>query len=277
MKMKILIITCVLLSIQFTLQEDETVSAVIYADNWFEFYVNGVKVKTDPLDFTPHNAVKFTFTVPKTGKRVYAVKASDFATQSGYEYTSTSQPQLGDGALRINFSDGTISNTNWKCMTTSFGPTDASNSAGCSSTNLSACKIQLTDEPANWYSSTFDDSKWQSATTYTDQEAGWGMTPSYSNGQCGRLTDPLTRGDKNPNTKTTTEDECQDPKKQSWGKSQFIWQPDLKRDNTILCRYSFTPGTTTATSTTSSNTPSGSNGDYLQISILLLIFVTLLF
>ena len=45
--------------------EDQTVNAVIYADNYFEFYVDGVKIKTDPLDFTPHNAVNFLLLLPK--------------------------------------------------------------------------------------------------------------------------------------------------------------------------------------------------------------------
>ena len=42
--------------------QNETITAIIYADNRFDFYVDGTLIKSDPIDFTPHNAVKFTFT-----------------------------------------------------------------------------------------------------------------------------------------------------------------------------------------------------------------------
>lgn len=264
----------VLLSTQLITCQDQTITATIYADNIFEFYANGALVKKDPLDFTPHNAVKFTFTVTKGVANTYAIKASDYATTSGYEYINNN-PQLGDGALRMIFSDGTVSNNKWKCFTTSFGPTDASNTAGCSATNLAKCAIQLTAEPTDWTSKTFDDSKWTAATIYTEAEAGWGMTPNYSGGMCGTLTDPLTRGTKSPSSIATTADECLDPRVQSWGTSQFIWQADLKRDNTILCRYT----TTGSSSVTPTPTPSstGSEGDLLQMRIIKTFLLFLIF
>jgi len=253
--------------------EDLTVTATIYADNIFEFYVDGVLTKKDPLDFTPHNAVKFDFKVTKGASRTYAIKASDYATTSGYEYINTSAPQLGDGALRVYMSDGTVSNANWKCFTTSFGPTDASNTAGCSATNLSACQIQLTAEPTNWTSKTFDDSAWSKATLFTEAEAGWGMTPTYSNGMCGKMTDPLTRNDKSPNSIATLADECIDPKVQSWGTSQFIWQSDLKRDNTILCRLTVTG----ANDSSSTGTGSTSGAQNLQMGLIKTFLIFLMF
>jgi hypothetical protein len=275
--MKIFSLTFLILSLHFSVQQTETVNAIIYADNWFEFYVNGVKVKEDPLDYTPYNAVKFTFEVPQTGIRLYAVKASDFTTESGYEYTGTSKPQLGEGSLRMVFSDGTISDNKWRCMTTSYGPTNSSITAGCNSNNLSACKLQLTEEPVNWYSKSFDDSKWQAATLFPEQEFPF-ETPNYSKGQCGIIIDPLTRVDITPSTKTTTEEECQNPKKQSWGSSQFIWQPDLKRDNTILCRYSFTPSQKVIRpGDTSASIPPRpiSNGGYIQLGLFLMMSLIL--
>jgi hypothetical protein len=47
-------------------------------------------------------------------------------------------------------SDGTVSSKAWKCFTTSFGPTDASITAGCSSKNLDICEISFTTEPTDW-------------------------------------------------------------------------------------------------------------------------------
>jgi hypothetical protein len=226
--------------------DTDTVTANIYADNYFEFYVNGVLIKKDPLDFTPHNGVQFKFNVTKGESRIYAIKASDFATPSGYEYTNTDRPQLGDGALIISLNDGTVSNSTWKCFTTSFGPTDESISAGCNEKNLNLCKIKTTSEPINWQMKTFDDSTWTQAKEYTTQEAGWGRTPSYSNGYCGTLTDPLTGANKSPSSIKTEENECLDPQKMSFSNAKFIWQGDLKRDNTILCRY-LNPGTQVTT------------------------------
>jgi hypothetical protein len=133
-------------------------------------------------------------------------------------------------------SDCTESNKNWKCFTTSFGPTDESIKAGCDSSHLDLCKLNKLDEPTGWRTLSFDDSSWKQATEFSEGNAGWGMTPSYSNGLCKTLTDPLTRQDKNPNSLQTTADECLAPKSLNWGNSKFIWQSDLKRDNTILCR-----------------------------------------
>lgn len=215
-----------------------TVSALIYADNYFEFYVNGNLVKKDPLDFTPHNAVKFTFTKTVGVTNQYAVKANDFATSSGYEYTNstTRQPGIGDGGLKMLFSDGTVSSTSWKCMTTSYGPTDASIKAGCSAQNLTPCQVSTTAEPDNWTQLSFDDSKWATASTFTDQQAGWGVTPTYQNGNCMTLTDPYTAQPKSPSFQATTADECIQPAVQNWGTAKFMWRPSMDYDNTILCR-----------------------------------------
>ena len=38
-----------------------TYTAQVYADNWFRMWVNGREVATDPLTFSPHNAVDFSF------------------------------------------------------------------------------------------------------------------------------------------------------------------------------------------------------------------------
>lgn len=261
--------------------QEETVDAIIYADNIFEFYVDGKLVKKDPLDFTPHNAVKFSFKVQKGQPRTYAIKASDFATESGYEYTSTTNPQLGDGALRMVFSDGTISSSDWKCFTTSFGPTEDSIKAGCTEKNIQVCKVQITPEPANWMLKDFDDSKWSKATLYTEQQAGWGMAPKYANGKCGTLTDPLTRNNKSPDAIVTEANECLDPRQQSWGNSQFIWQADLKKDNQILCRYVNSGTAVTSLPTGGVPAPSSSmppsNTSQFKIALLKIFLIVTLF
>ena len=43
---------------------NDTIKANIYADNWFMMYINGKLVVTDPIDFLPHNVVKFVCVWP---------------------------------------------------------------------------------------------------------------------------------------------------------------------------------------------------------------------
>ncbi|MGB0592228.1 MAG: hypothetical protein ACPGU1_21295 [Myxococcota bacterium] len=87
------------------------------------------------------------FTVPGKGPRTYAVLAGDFGTDSGYEYTDT--PKLGDGGVIISLSDGTVSSSAWKGLTVRYGPTEASESAGCSGASLEACEVEEAVIPAD--------------------------------------------------------------------------------------------------------------------------------
>ena len=41
--------------------ESRTFTGTIFTDNWFRLWVNGKEVATDPVTFTPHQAVSFTF------------------------------------------------------------------------------------------------------------------------------------------------------------------------------------------------------------------------
>jgi hypothetical protein len=222
----------------------ETITGYIYCDNYFEFYFNGELIAKDPIGFTPHQAVKVTFEYDGVAEKTYAIMCQDYASASGYEYTATNRPQLGDGSLLAEFSDGTTTSCAWKTYTVTFGPTDASNAAGCSSSDLDACKIEDRGMPTNWTSSSFDDSSWTAAVQYTADEAGWGRTPAYSSGKCGPVTSPDT-GDA-ADSIATAGDECLNPKEVLCGGDEactgadgrMIWGGDLERDNKMLFRYS---------------------------------------
>ena len=215
---------------------DTSVTATIYADNYFELHVNGEQVAVDPLDFTPHQAVQVSFNIPSDTTPVYAIIASDFATDSGYEYTSSDRPQLGDGGLIAVFSDGRATDESWKCHTVSYGPTEASEGAGCSADNLDACEVVESAIPDGWADVDFDDSAWEQATEYSAQAVGWGRTPEYRNGDCCTITDPLTRETASPRCVALEESQCLSPEAQSWGDAEFIWGSDLERVNKVLCR-----------------------------------------
>ena len=44
----------------------------------------------------------------------YAIMCQDYASDSGYEYTSSNKPALGDGALIATFSTGVSTSSAWK-------------------------------------------------------------------------------------------------------------------------------------------------------------------
>ncbi|CAE7244829.1 unnamed protein product, partial [Symbiodinium sp. CCMP2456] len=56
------------------------ITGYIYCDNYFEFYFNGQLIAKDPLDFTPHNAVKVSFQYDETANmsKTYAILCLGF-------------------------------------------------------------------------------------------------------------------------------------------------------------------------------------------------------
>ena len=217
-----------------------TVVATVYCDNLFTLWVNGRKVATDPVAFTPHQAVRVAFEWDGTSSLAYAIQCEDYASESGYEYTGSPRPQLGDGALIAAFDDGlgTVTAANWRVYTVTFGPTDASRSAGCSAVNLDKCVVEDRGMPEGWTQPGFDDSRWAFATSYTAAEAGWGRRPSWSHEQgCCTLTSPVDRSRLGCD-RSLQESECLDPRVE-FAKSSagFIWAADLERDNRVLFRY----------------------------------------
>eukprot|EP00438_Fugacium_kawagutii_P032630 Skav232015 [mRNA] locus=scaffold3320:62406:66626:- [translate_table: standard] len=182
---------------------------------------------------------------------------------------------LGDGALLAEFSDGTRTTSAWKSYVVTFGPTDASISSGCSSSNLSPCAIQDNGVPSDWYATDFDDSSWTSATEYTASQAGWGRRPTYSGGQCGTITSPITKQTASPSSIATTADECLDPRAVLCGGDEtcdgsdgrFIWGADMDRDNKMLFRFNASDTSSTGDSSDSSISTSFANSALLSVTI----------
>jgi hypothetical protein len=59
----------------------DTIKASIYADNWFQLYINGKQVAVDPIDFLPHNVV--TLDILPQYPMAIAVMAMDNAAHYG--------------------------------------------------------------------------------------------------------------------------------------------------------------------------------------------------
>eukprot|EP01060_Flectonema_neradi_P032168 TRINITY_DN5069_c0_g1_i1.p1 TRINITY_DN5069_c0_g1~~TRINITY_DN5069_c0_g1_i1.p1 ORF type:complete len:264 (+),score=56.13 TRINITY_DN5069_c0_g1_i1:106-897(+) len=221
----------------------ETITGTIFCDNQFEFYFNGQLIASDPVHFTPHQAVEVSFEWDGISDKVYAIHCQDYASSSGYEYIENN-PALGDGSLIAEFSDGTITTSDWKHHVVTHGPTAESVANGCSSSNLPACVVADYGTPANWFAMDFDDSTWASTTTYTANEAGWGRSPTWTGTECCTMTSPADRSqlgcnvDSSGNMITVTESECLHPETAfSTSSASFIWGSDLILDNRILFRY----------------------------------------
>ena len=134
------------------------VTGLVFADNSFELYVNGKKVASDPILFTPFNAVNVSFraSYPMT----FAFKAKDYADPlTGLEYNNT---RVGDGGLIARFSNGVVTGSGWKAKTISHGPTDLPKCLADPKT----CKVINTPTPTNW-TTTSTASKWPAAKLYT--------------------------------------------------------------------------------------------------------------
>lgn len=168
----------------------DTVSASVYADNWFQLYINGELVAVDSIRFIPHNvvAVDILPAYPMT----IAVMARDNAdAKTGMEYANTN---IGDGGFILKFGDGTVTSAAWKARAFSHGPIDR---------DTRNPQVRNEPIPENWFAEDFDDSAWDSAHEYTEQEV--------------------------------------DPKQpyfdHDFAGAKFIWSGDLALDNTVIFRH----------------------------------------
>ncbi|MDA2927031.1 hypothetical protein MYX78_07330 [Acidobacteria bacterium AH-259-G07] len=134
-----------------------TMRANIYADNWFELYINGKLVAVDSIEFIPHNVISVD--IVQEYPMVIAVKAKDYADpKTGLEYNNT---RIGDGGFILKFSDGTVTDGTWKAKKVFWGPLEG---------DLANPKVVYEDIPDNWYAVDFDDSSWPKASVFTQAQ-----------------------------------------------------------------------------------------------------------
>ena len=195
------------------------ITGFIFADNYFELYVNGRFVARDDLAMTPFNsvAVRFRARYPMT----YAIKGIDWETKHGLgmEYEPFN---IGDGGFIAYFSDGTRTSAAWRAETFYIAPLDdpgcvrttgGRDSSFCTQAVRPACAMK---EPATckalhfpvpdaWTAPRFDDSAWPAAVVWrpvevTAQRAYTGYTKYFGN-------------------------------------AEFIWTRGIRLDNLVLARY----------------------------------------
>ncbi|NBA87545.1 hypothetical protein GVN16_17365 [Emticicia sp. CRIBPO] len=204
----------------------EIYTAYIFADNYFEMYVNGVPVGKDPVPYTDFNAsiVRFKALKPFT----IAVKCVDWEENLGLgtESQGSSANYVGDGgfvAVIKNASGAVVAITNntWKAQTFYTSPvtdlsclTETGNyrySGNCSTTSATANSYCIHWAlPGNWFNTSYDDSGWPAASTFTNASAGVDNKSSYTN--------------------------FRDIFDNSSNDASFIWSTNLLLDNLVLLR-----------------------------------------
>ena len=194
-----------------TLAQAETFSADVWADNWFVMRVNGSEVAEDSVPITTErsfNAESFGFEAERPF--VLGLVAKDFKeNDTGLEYIGTRRQQMGDGGAIVQIKDASgalvaVSNADWQCLPIHVAPLDEA----CADevdpvAGEGACRFEASDEPDAWDTPGFDASAWPQATVHT----------------------------------TAAVDPKQGYDDIEWAdEAEFIWGPDLQRDNTVLCR-----------------------------------------
>lgn len=202
--------------------DGEEIIGYIFADNYFELFINGTLVGVDSVPFTPFNSsiVKFKVKKPYT----IAVKVIDWEENLGLgsESNRGSDYHPGDGGFIASFSDGTVTNEMWQAQTYYTSPVyDLSCLYEVDNVRMSdACSIEGSSNgmnayaahwsiPKNWMMPSFDSSNWPFATLYSERDIGVNNKNAYMNFI----------------------------EKFSGAGASFIWSTNVVLDNEVLLRY----------------------------------------
>lgn len=202
--------------------DGEVITGYLFSDNYFELYVNGTLVGVDPVPYTPFNSciVRFRAKSPVT----YAVKLVDWEENLGLgtELNGGTPYHPGDGGFIASFSDGTVTGSHWKAQAFYIAPVDdpsvvierpdgthdSSNVPIPSKLNTLAFALHY-PVPTNWFGPEFNDTRWPSASVYSEATVGVDNKPAYQNF----------------------------PAQFSQSGANFIWSSNLVLDNEVIVRY----------------------------------------
>ncbi|QWX85204.1 hypothetical protein H0I23_06090 [Cellulophaga sp. HaHaR_3_176] len=179
--------------------DGEIVTAYVFADNYFEMYINGIPVGKDNVPFTQFNSniVRFKVNRPFT----IAMKLVDWEENSGLgsEANRGQAFHPGDGGMVAVFKDAkndiiAKTDANWKAQTFYTAPLrDLSCASEEGSLRLSdTCSTEDSSDgtsyyalhwktPSDWQLPSFDDNEWPNASEYTNDIIGVDNKPSYTN------------------------------------------------------------------------------------------------
>jgi len=207
----------------------EVITAYIFADNYFEMYINGIPVGKDNVPYTQFNSniVRFRVNRPFTISMLLVDWEENLGI--GTENNNGSLQHIGDGGMVAVFKDENdntvaITGPNWKAQTFYTSPIkDLSCPTENGTYRLSSnCNIADSQDGSNyyglhwnkpngWMNELFDDSSWPNATIYTNVAIGVDNKPAYMN------------------FISIFDDQNQD--------AQFIWSTNVNLDNEVIVRY----------------------------------------
>ena len=203
--------------------DGEIITGYLFADNYFELYINGKFIALDSVPFTPFNSSIVKFKVNKPYN--ISVKLVDWEENLGLgtERNRGKKYHAGDGGFIASFSDGTITNAEWQaqayytapiydlsCLTEKDGMR-LSTSCSTEATNNGADAYAIHwKTPDNWQAEGFDYSHWPQATTYTEKTIGVDNKKAYMNFR----------------------------EKFAGAGASFIWSSNVVLDNEVLLKYS---------------------------------------
>ena len=207
---------------------DETFTAYIFADNYFEFYVNGKLLAVDAVPFTPFNSSVIRF----KAKRPYtiAVMGVDWEENPGLgsEQNRGVAYHPGDAGLVAVIKDDNgrtvaVTDETWRAQTFYTAPLDdrsclklegpVRDSSRCATGGVrdgSAFSAAHWPVPGNWFAPEFDDSSWPHARVFSNETVGVDNKPAFMNFR----------------------DVFDDPA----ADAEFIWSSNLVLDNLVLMR-----------------------------------------
>lgn len=209
--------------------DGDIVTAYIFADNYFELYVNGVPVGKDPVPFTPFNSSLVRFKVKKPYTVAFKLVDWEENLGLGSESNGGFAFKPGDGGLVAVFKNKSgvieaVTNSKWKAQTFYTAPVkDLSclTESGTSrlSTNCNTTGVADGSKyygvhwavPADWANKTFDDSAWPAATTFSNATVGVDNKSEYTN--FASIFDNSTSN------------------------ADFIWSTNILLDNLVIVRY----------------------------------------
>lgn len=209
--------------------DGELITAFIFADNYFEMYINGIPVGKDNVPYTQFNSNIIRFKVKRPFTIAMLLVDWEENLGLGSENNTGLKYYNGDGGMVAVFKDekmNTIATTHkgWKAQCYYTAPIkDLNCPKEIGSLRLSdQCSTQGSNDgsqdyalhwnrPSDWMMPNYNDKDWPSAYEFTNTVVGVNNKASYTN-----FTDIF--------------DDSQND-------AQFIWSSNLILDNEILVRY----------------------------------------
>ena len=209
--------------------DGELITAFVFADNYFEMYINGTAVGKDDVPFTQFNSNIIRFRVKRPFTIAMHLVDWEENLGLGSENNNGFSYHPGDGGMVAVFKDasGNIiakTGSDWKAQTFYTAPiTDLAcptetgalrSSSACStvdSNNGSQYYGLHWALPTNWMDAAYNDADWPNANTFTNAEIGVNNKPAYTN-----FTDIFDAPAKD---------------------AEFIWSSNVILDNEVIVRY----------------------------------------